>query len=71
MITSSEESYRLLCVVVCDLENLKNEGAMARVGLQRHRGGGTYMFTQKSSLLSQSHDVVSQTAILCHFKNNK
>ena len=26
------------CVVVCDLENLiKNEEAMARVGLQRHR----------------------------------
>jgi hypothetical protein len=28
----SEESYRLWCVVVCDLENLKNEEAMTRVG---------------------------------------
>ena len=25
------------CVVVCDLENLKNEEAMTRVGSQRHR----------------------------------
>jgi hypothetical protein len=24
------------CVFVCDLENLKNEEAMTRVGLQRH-----------------------------------
>jgi len=32
-----EESYRLWCVVLCDLENLKNEEAMTRVGSQRHR----------------------------------
>ena len=37
MITRPEESYRLWCVVVCDLENLKNEEAMTRVGSQRHR----------------------------------
>ena len=37
LITRSEESYRLWCVVVCDLENLKNEEAMTRVGSQRHR----------------------------------
>jgi len=37
LITRTEESYRLLCVVVCDLENLKNEEAMTRVGLQHHR----------------------------------
>ena len=37
-ITPPEESYRLWCVVVCDLENLiKNEEAMARGELQRHR----------------------------------
>ena len=30
LITPPEESYRLWCVVVCDLENLKNEEAMAR-----------------------------------------
>jgi hypothetical protein len=37
LITRLEESYRLWCVVVCDLENLKNEGAMTRVGSQRHK----------------------------------
>jgi hypothetical protein len=37
LITCPEESYRLWCVVVCDLENLKNEEAMNRVGSQRHR----------------------------------
>jgi hypothetical protein len=34
LITRPEESYRPWCVVVCDLENLKNEGAMTRVGSQ-------------------------------------
>jgi hypothetical protein len=38
LIIRSEESYRLWCVVVCDLENLKNEEAMTRVVSQRHRG---------------------------------
>ena len=37
MISRPEESYRLCCVVVCDLENLKNEEAMTRVGSQRHQ----------------------------------
>jgi len=37
LIIRPEESYRLWCVVVCDLENLKNEEAMTRVGSQRHR----------------------------------
>jgi len=37
LITRPEESYRLLCIVVCDLENLVNEEAMTRVGTQRHR----------------------------------
>ena len=35
LITRPEESYRLWCVVVCDLENLKNEEAMTSVGSQR------------------------------------
>jgi hypothetical protein len=34
MITRPEESYRLWCVVVCDLENLVNEEVLA------HWGGG-------------------------------
>jgi hypothetical protein len=36
LFTHLEESYRLWEVVVCDLENLKNE-AMTRVRSQRHR----------------------------------
>jgi hypothetical protein len=38
LVARPEESYRLWCVVVCDLENLKNGEAMTRVGSQRHRG---------------------------------
>jgi hypothetical protein len=37
VITRPEESYRLWCVVLCDLENLKNEEAITRVGSQNHR----------------------------------
>jgi hypothetical protein len=36
LITRPEESYRPWSVVVCDLENLKNEEVMTRVGPQRH-----------------------------------
>jgi hypothetical protein len=36
LITRPEESYRMWCVVMYDLENLKNEEAMTRVGSQRH-----------------------------------
>jgi hypothetical protein len=32
LIACPEESYRLWCVAVSDLENLKNEEAMTRVG---------------------------------------
>jgi hypothetical protein len=37
LITRPEESYRLWCVFVCDLEKLKNQEAMIRVGSQRHK----------------------------------
>jgi len=37
LITRPEESYRLWCVVVRNLENLKNEEAMTRIESQRHR----------------------------------
>ena len=37
LIARPEDYYRLWCVVVCDLENLVNGEAMARVGSQRHR----------------------------------
>ena len=33
LITRPGESYRLWCVVVCDLGNLKNEEALTRVGV--------------------------------------
>jgi hypothetical protein len=36
-ITRPEESYRLWCIVVCDLETSKKEEAMTHVGSQRHR----------------------------------
>jgi len=44
LISRPEESYRLWCVVVSDLENLKNEEAMTRVGSQRHRKRNIYIY---------------------------
>jgi hypothetical protein len=43
LITRPEESYRVWCVVVCDLENLKNE-VTTRVGSQRHRKKKKYIY---------------------------
>ena len=40
LITRPQESYRLWCIILYDLENLKNEEAMTRVGSLRHEGGG-------------------------------
>jgi hypothetical protein len=37
LITLPEESYRLWCVVVCDLETPIIVEAIARVGPQRHK----------------------------------
>jgi hypothetical protein len=37
LITRPEKSYRLWCTVVCDIENLKNEEPINRVGSQRHK----------------------------------
>ena len=37
MITRPEKYSRLWCVIVCVLENLKNEEAMTQVGSQRHK----------------------------------
>ena len=54
LITRPEESYRLWCVVVCDLENLKNGEAMTRFGSQRHS-------KKKKSLVNKS--VVKQTTV--------
>ena len=51
LITRPEESYRLWCVIVCDLENLKNEEAMTRVGLQRHKKKYIYNIYKTNNLL--------------------
>ena len=48
LITRPEESYRLWCVVVCDLENLKNEEARARVGSQHHKKKQFLQFAVKT-----------------------
>jgi len=37
LITHPEESYQLWCVVVCDIEKLVNEEAIAHVGPQCHK----------------------------------
>jgi len=38
LITRPEKSYRLWCVVVCDLENLVNEEALAHGGMLHQKG---------------------------------
>jgi hypothetical protein len=49
LITRPGESYRLWCVVVCDLKNLKNEEAINRVGSQRHRKQNTLLYIKPNS----------------------
>ena len=44
LITRPEESYLLWCVVVCDLENLKDEEAMTPVGSQHHNKIYIYIY---------------------------
>ena len=56
LITRPEESYRLWCVVVCDLENLVNEGAVARVGPQRHKKIIIYMRVGHLKATEGPHD---------------
>jgi len=46
LITHPEEPYRLWCIAVCDLENLKNEEAMTRAGSQRHRKKYIYVLQE-------------------------
>ena len=48
LITRPEKSYRLWCVVVCDLENLTNEEAMTRVGSQRHKKKGDLTLAKRN-----------------------
>jgi hypothetical protein len=54
LITRPEESYRLWCVVLCDLENLKNEEAMTRVGSQHH---SKKMYSKRNGMSSTKKTV--------------
>jgi len=45
LITRTEESYRLWCVVVCDPEISRMGEAVARVGPQHHRGKKYFVST--------------------------
>jgi hypothetical protein len=42
-VTRPEKSYRMCCVVLCDLETSKKEEAMARFGPQPHKGKKFYI----------------------------
>ena len=50
LITRPEKSYRLWCVVVCDVENLKNEEAITSVGSQSHRKKSSSSSSSKYNL---------------------
>jgi len=54
LITRPEESYRLWCVVVCHLENLKNEEAMTRVGSQRHSKKKKCLYSKQATAPSHN-----------------
>ena len=72
LITRPEESYRLWCVVVCDLGNLVNEEAMARVGTQRNRGGKKncgYSPTSPLFLLLSEHKHCDNAATNSNIEN--
>jgi len=62
LITGPEEFYRLWCVVVCDLENLKNEEAMTRVGSQHHSKKKTCLC---SRIPMQSYPNINAGGALC------
>ena len=55
LITRPEESYRLWCVVLCDLENFVNEEAMTRVGSQRHSKKKNIIINIISTLVHNTH----------------
>ena len=61
LITRPDEFYWLWCVVMCDLENLKNEEAMTRVGTQRHskkKKVGPCISTQAYSVSAMFSDFI-------------
>jgi len=72
LITRPEESYRMWCVVVCELENLRNEEAMTRVGSLRKKKKmiKKSLFVRKAYYVRQCHSVAN-TAISSHLQNLK
>jgi hypothetical protein len=60
LITRPEESYRLWCVVVCDLEYLKNEEAMTRFGSHRPKKNYNLMGPPSSMRSVVDRNVVMQ-----------
>jgi len=60
LITRPEESYRMWCVVVCDLENLKNDEAMTRIGSQRHSKKKKPLLVNNCSIFSDVTSLLRQ-----------
>ena len=56
LITRPEESYRLWCVVVCDLETSSMRRPWPAFGPQRHSGGGISSMGEKNWGKSSVHD---------------
>ena len=72
LITRPEESHRLWCVVVCDLENLENEEAMTRVGSQRHRKKKVFLLTCVLCSVYSWHSPATLTEVFpCFFLSCK
>jgi hypothetical protein len=67
LITHPEESYRLWCVIVCDLENLKNEEAMTCIGSQCHKKKYIYIsrYISVKIYYGTYHFLLSHCTTLC------
>jgi len=68
LITRPEESYRLWCIVVCDLENLKNEEAMTPcwVAAPQEGGEGISIITSSEFVSSRHYKEVQQLRWIPH-----
>jgi len=66
LITHPEDSYRLWCVDVCDLENLKNKEAMTRVGSQRHSTKKIYILHSAAKFKVQGGCCILYKSVTYH-----
>jgi len=64
LITRPQESYRLWCFVVCDLETPKNEEAMAHWGLLRQKKKNVTRVSLYASQDNVRHKQVTDLNIL-------